>query len=271
MSSLVLELQHEAMDPQVNVTDLLRKALVVATKLDLNEFLTWIEHELRGYENTPPPYRHVQGEVQVNNPYHGWQPVIFEDPEAAKTFSEKPIGQAIGELESLLKNGKGILYVPLPHELVLRLSRSTFGMPPAFIVGRASISGIIDEVRNVILEWTLKLEKDNILGTGMTFSKQEKTQASSTTYNIENFTGVMGTVHADVLQIGDYNSIHAELKRLGIPQADRSKLETIMDQVKDARGKEKSSLIKDGVDWVLEHGPQLGALAETLRYWFQSQ
>jgi hypothetical protein len=40
--SLVLELQQEAMNPGVKVSDLLRKALVVATKLNVNEFKQWI-------------------------------------------------------------------------------------------------------------------------------------------------------------------------------------------------------------------------------------
>lgn len=275
MPSLVLELQQEAMNPQVKVSDLLRRALVVATKLNLEEFRAWIEKELKGYkDNKVPSYRSVRGEVKVQNPYHGLQPVIFEDSQHAKSLSESNIGTSIGELEDLLKGDeKGILHVRLPDETVSELAKSLMGMPPVLIVGQAQIYGIVDAVRNGILEWSLKLEKDGILGAESTFSREEKekAQASSTTYNIQKFVGVMGTVHSNVLQIGDFNSIHAELKHLGIPQADRNRLESIMDQVKDAKGLEKSSLVQQGLSWVLEHGPQLGALAEMLRNWFQSQ
>ncbi|MDA2912318.1 hypothetical protein MYX04_15470, partial [Nitrospiraceae bacterium AH_259_D15_M11_P09] len=64
------------------------------------------------------------------------------------------------------------------------------------------------------------MERDGILGEGLTFSSKEKQRAtSSPTFNIQNFVGVAGNVHAESLQIGDYNSIHSDLKRLGISQA----------------------------------------------------
>ena len=49
MTSLVLELQHEAMDPQIRIDDLLRKAVVVATTLGLDDFRVWAAKELEGY------------------------------------------------------------------------------------------------------------------------------------------------------------------------------------------------------------------------------
>jgi hypothetical protein len=46
MSSSVLELQHDALQPDVRVIDLLRKSLVVAKKLGLGEFEEWVNAEL---------------------------------------------------------------------------------------------------------------------------------------------------------------------------------------------------------------------------------
>ena len=46
MTSLVLELQQEAMDPEVRVDALLRKAVVVATTLGIDDFRVWAEKEL---------------------------------------------------------------------------------------------------------------------------------------------------------------------------------------------------------------------------------
>jgi hypothetical protein len=46
MSSVIVELQREALDRNVHVSDLLRKALVVARNLALTEFQSWIELEL---------------------------------------------------------------------------------------------------------------------------------------------------------------------------------------------------------------------------------
>lgn len=62
---------------------------------------------------------------------------------------------------------------------------------PALEVGVSVINGIIDKVRNKILDFALELERQGILGEGLTFSQAEKMTASSITYNvnIENMTG----------------------------------------------------------------------------------
>ena len=69
MASLVLELQQLAMSKDQDVKDLLRKALVVATKLGLEDFRTWCDGEMKGYEIEVPQYRKVQGELKAWNPF----------------------------------------------------------------------------------------------------------------------------------------------------------------------------------------------------------
>ena len=103
MTSLVLELQREAMDPQARLSDILRKAVVVATKLGIDEFKSWAESELKGYgrDTGIPSYRKVHGEMKAHNPYHGWIPVIVQDAELANMISNRDIGQPISELEAL--------------------------------------------------------------------------------------------------------------------------------------------------------------------------
>ena len=51
MGSLVLELQKEALDQSVSTLSLLRKSLVVATKLKLQDFKDWIASEINGYKD----------------------------------------------------------------------------------------------------------------------------------------------------------------------------------------------------------------------------
>ena len=59
MTSIVLELQAEAMDAGTDLGSLLRKSLAVATKLQLSEWIAWCRSELNGYEPgaTVPKYR----------------------------------------------------------------------------------------------------------------------------------------------------------------------------------------------------------------------
>ncbi|WP_196595836.1 hypothetical protein [Pectinatus frisingensis] len=57
----------------------MRKALIVAKKLNLNDFENWIRNEMDGYpaKSVIPNYREVYGVCKYFNPYHGWQDVIF--------------------------------------------------------------------------------------------------------------------------------------------------------------------------------------------------
>jgi len=79
MSSIVIELQQDAIDKKGSVTDLLRKSFIVAKKLRIADFEEWVTHELNGYEDSKdiPDYRQITGSVKAWNPYHGWQPVFF--------------------------------------------------------------------------------------------------------------------------------------------------------------------------------------------------
>ena len=52
-TSLVHKLQADAIDQNINVSSLLRTAKVVATKLDLQDALVWINRELDGYLEPP--------------------------------------------------------------------------------------------------------------------------------------------------------------------------------------------------------------------------
>jgi len=108
MPSLVEELQRDALDQKVSVTELLQKCLVVATKLGNGEFATWARLELDGYKDTEevPEYRVVHGQPQVFNPYHGYQPLRFDNLEHTKRFSNMHFNQPLGELEHDLRHAE---------------------------------------------------------------------------------------------------------------------------------------------------------------------
>jgi len=196
MSSLVLELQREALDSKVRVSDLLRKAFVVASKLKIREFEEWAKAELHGYTaDSIPSYRHVKGEIKAYNPARGWIPVIIKNPDLAESLSERSVGQSIGELEDIItrKKKSGLLTIPFPPEILNQL-RQGGPLVPELLVGESRIFGVLEAVRNIILEWSLKLENDGILGEELTFSKEEQQIAATSTYTIQNFTGPVGAV-----------------------------------------------------------------------------
>jgi hypothetical protein len=75
--SLIEQLQLDSIDRNVRTSDLLRKALLVASKLDIPGVPQWIENELSGYtgNNEVPAYRRIQGRIMAKT-YSGWVPVL---------------------------------------------------------------------------------------------------------------------------------------------------------------------------------------------------
>jgi hypothetical protein len=276
MKSLVLELQREAMNPNSRLSDVLRKALVVATKLKIDQFKAWIESEMKGYDKTDeiPSYRKVKGSVKAWNPYHGWIPVIMEDPKVYDFISKRSIGQPISEIETLAfqKNEGGILQVPLPHDWIMKLfSKSEefrLGMVPTLIVDRSQLIGILDAVRNEILNWSLELESQGILGDGMSFSSEEISKAGSVIYNIKSFQGILGDVSSTNVQIGDYSSIHDALKEKGVSQKDRNELENLLDEIQNSEPSKREGLIKKGYRWLERNASTIGTLSSIIKSWF---
>lgn len=275
MAGLVLELQKKAMSKSSDVDELLRMAAVIASKLKVEELKVWCEKELDGYPSTNgiPKYRILHADIKCFNPYNGvLMPIIWQDgpPEA---LVNRPICQPVGELQHLLfkADSDGYLTLQLPEKIAYHIMRDA-NLPrlPASIINYNQIYGILNAVRNIILSWTLKLEEKGVIGEEMTFSDKEKTQASSITYNIGTFSGVIGDVTRSHLQIGDYSSIHEALKEAGVSQDERNELETILDEMPTAAPEERRSLVKRGMGWVVRNGDKLGKLSDTLRGWFES-
>ncbi len=260
MSSLVLELQREAMNANVGTATLLRMALVVATKLGLTEMRRWCESELHGYSTGEvPSYRKLTGELKAFNPYRGWIPVMLSGhARLADVLSTTPVALSVGELEDLVKGGDSTtLRVTLPQEVLEKIFGSTrefqMGMIPHLFISSAGVRGILEEVRNAILEWSLRLEKDGIRGDDMSFSPKELAAATTATYQINHFTGVLGNVQADQFQIGNSEAVYAELERAGVSANDCAELKDLAHQAEKAPEKEKASLVARIGAWIAKN------------------
>ena len=180
--SLVLELQQLALNKENDLSDLLKKAYAVAFKLNLRGFKTWTECEMNGYVGKKmPPYRRFQGRVVCLNPYHGWIPFICaNNPKLQADLSVRYINTPVGVLmEFLQRNDNGNSIIDYPPDLEnLLMQGMDIPLRPALEVSRSAYVAILDKVRNTILNWSLRLEEDGILGEGMTFTPQEKRAAA---------------------------------------------------------------------------------------------
>ncbi len=191
MTGLVFELQKEALDHSKNVSQILMKALVVSRKLEIEDIQAWIKCEMNGYPfegKAIPEYREIHGMPRAWNPVRGWIPIDFEDPVIHAQLSTRKVAQSTSELDQLVSSGSGgMLHMPYPPEVANWLAgEMRFRMQTAMVVPRTEIVGILNAVRNKVLDWALELESKGILGEGMSFSDNEKKLANSVTYSITN-------------------------------------------------------------------------------------
>lgn len=199
MSSIVIELQQTALDSSVKVSDLLRKAMVVAKKLGILDFEKWTVDELDGYKDIKsiPDYRIIYGEVKVWNPYRSeWQPVLFQDNAIEQSYTRHLSHQSVSELEALFESSKTdntkffIMNFSAETQAIMR-KNSGAPTSPVLHIPVAVIVRILDKVRTIILYWSLKLEEEGILGDRLSFSEKEKRMAAQNIWNVNNFYGAV--------------------------------------------------------------------------------
>lgn len=274
MSSVVLELQRDALDRTMSITDLLRKSLVVSRKLKISDFEQWVLKELNGYgdNNDVPEYRIISGQVKAWNPYHGWQPVFFKSSEKESILSKRACGQTVAEIESLIKDRSdgGDFHMPFSPEVLNMLRKSIkFNTEISLFTQPTSIVRILDAVRTIILNWSMKLEEDGILGEDMSFSEHEKQEVAKQSYNVTNFYGnvcgsqiqlgtedskqEIGTVSINTESIQEFvNLLKSNVDEIKLSGDDKAELDaeviTIESQVKSP--KPKDSIIKDSLGTV---------------------
>jgi len=195
MESIVLELQKEAMVSNNDVSGLLRRSLVIARKLELIDFEKWVNDELSGYRaipNSAPDYREITGTLQWFNQVRGWCPVLAEDPELMDTITNVKLFESVSELENLVNStdSNNFVYQLNQKQQNLISSLGDGGLQQfRLLFSKNQAQRIIETVKNIILDWTLTLEKDGVLGEGMTFSEQEKIEAIRQNYTVNNFYG----------------------------------------------------------------------------------
>jgi hypothetical protein len=256
---------------------------MVASKLKLGEMNTWIQHELHGYPSGEkvPDYRILNGDVRAHNPYNGYlMPFRFEDPKLQEHISRVEARQSIGSLCDVVEASSDYVQVAFSEEQMAAL-RATFEphnrdwLMPFRKIATSQVTAIFDAVRNTLLDWTLRLESEGILGEGMTFTAQEKERAAGAATisigSVHNFQGVIGTVSNSTLLIDNVAAVDDEMKRGGFSEEERIEIQSLIAQYKTALPKGKLALAKRGIQWVVGHADKLGSLAAIFRDFFGKQ
>src|SRR5215472_6955915 len=190
---LLLRLEHTH---RPTLEDYVHRATRLGSSRSLN-----LRIGINGYQGLKledlPPYRRLRGIPQGYNPVHGWQPIQFPDTKSADSWSQADVGMALGAIEkSVGERSEGSCAFPYSPEDKVAMQRSlNFRVDVCVFVQRSQLWNIVEQVRNLILNWSLELEKAGVLGEDMHFSEQEKGDAEPVTqqFFIQNV-GVLGNV-----------------------------------------------------------------------------
>ena len=121
MSSIVLELQRDVIQEDCEVLNLLRKAHIIAAKLNLEEFDKWILCELNGYTNNDsvPEYRYMSGSLKEYITYIGWQDI--DDKQIEELYDKIAIRNSLSSLIQIYKDKKSSFICPFDESINLKI------------------------------------------------------------------------------------------------------------------------------------------------------
>lgn len=261
MSSAIRNLQNSIVAGNQSVTQLLRQAKLIASKLRLNDIEKWVDLELNGYsvESELPPYRYcTSSSIEVCHPFRKW--------EFAGHFQiDLPLHQRIAELEDLAQDQ--VFYTTLPQQQAVD---NPIGArwPQRVVIPCSQLKKTISAITDELLRWTTELEKRGIIGEDMSFGEEEKQKAAGIIFNIGTLHGAAGnisnssvTVNSEV-KLYDFHSVQQLLIDRKISKEDRRELEDIMDELKIASPQQKPSLMKRAEKWIVKHKELLGVGVE---------
>lgn len=161
---MIADLQQDILKTDCDIVNALRKAHLIAKKLKADEFDTWIQNELNGYEPSSkdiPEYRNIQGLVKSKNPINGWIPVIIEDQEIENMLTHRLLFQSVGNLVQFSKKDEA-LFITFPGGIsqhIAEMAGYPYVFESALFITKEALLGVIEQIKNQLWEWTLKIDQ----------------------------------------------------------------------------------------------------------------
>ena len=250
--SLLHDIQNAAVDANVPISTLLRKCAVLAARLENEELRAWVAKELNGYDSVAdvPEYRVLGAGASghLAGPFgSGYQNITIPPsvlPQWGRKYAEEVrFTQPIATIEDLGK-GDGVITCPWPGDLLAYMQTDEGNKFAGGLVlygawqtvSRSAVLGVVDTVRNRVLEFALRLEKEAPAAGEPDQPGSEVSKAKVThLYQTIIHGGVVGNVatgsHATQMtgnirvEKGDLGALKKTLSEWGIPESDINELE----------------------------------------------
>lgn len=271
--SLLREIQDTATDGNTELATVLRKCMVLASRLGHEDFKNWVDQELNGYASKEklPSYRVFQVQSSGHFVGSGGQQLrhapiaLFSIPEkfrdAVRTVY---LTEGVSNYENQVKTAKGeaAIFYSWPPELVVAYGSQIYedmGCLGAWMnIPASALVGMLDIVRNKILKFVLEIEviapEVGEAAPGTQPLSKESIKYIFNTY-ISGGTNAIATGSSDFSQavqqeilLNDLNSLEKYLKSLGIASED---LQDLQISIQEDESRKDSKKIGDKVGgWI---------------------
>lgn len=299
--SLFTDLRSQVVESSVDLSTVLRKARLLAVSLDAPDLDTWVQNELGGYPDADslPPYRilHLPLMGTFSSPFkvvRNFPIPVSMLPENLKRVAERtPMGHSVRELETMAKASKDSLRHTWPTEGVILAQKHVEMIDGGNLielyqpVPKASIEGVLDAVRNRLLDFLLALQRLNPAvassedAISTIPSDEVSQQVRLTIYGDHNVVAAGSHISQSVEidnSTGDISGLKDVLGRLGLLEEDMAELETAIQQDETPQSKHLGPAVAGWIGkmvskavagtWQVATGAASGVLTQAiLRYY----
>lgn len=172
--SLLRQIQNDAINPNMKVSDLLRKCKILAYRLGNDEFKNWVDSELNGYEarEQVPSYRvlNVTSQGHFSGLFgrelrNAEIPLYCLPSQLQESLSKAIFLNPIATLENLSTKGEAVLSQAWDCAILGKygsdMYRDMHCIQAWKVISVPSVIGIIDVVKTKILNFVLEIEVIN--------------------------------------------------------------------------------------------------------------
>lgn len=240
--SLLDEIRSDLVNEVVDISNTLRKAKILASAIGLPEFRDWVGCELSGYTDmdTVPSYRRFRPTNlgTFSGPFQSMVKNMVlpthDLPDEVREFAENLIFcDGVGALEA---QRSGTHQRVWPQEMVM-FARSSIQMTGGMVLVDAyqpvpsyAISGVLDQVKNRLLDFVLGLQESNVTAEDIN-NRSVEHEVARNLFNI-NICGDRNIVTSgeqvnqqlETVQKGDIDSLIKALRKFNIDNEDLNEL-----------------------------------------------
>jgi hypothetical protein len=188
---IIQEIQNDLLNNKIKLSEILIKAKIPATKLNLLEFKNWLNKEIQGYDikDEHPQYRCIKGVCRYKDNFNGWQHLKFMSLQSENDLSYILYSKSVYEIEELLETTPYTEYQTFVSAALIQKYALNRFSDIAIFIQRRSLSNILNGVRGKLMEYIAELDDIGIEGNNSNFTQAEKDKAQTIVNQTINVSG----------------------------------------------------------------------------------